>query len=113
MGSLERDKLFELSLYELNRRPQKAPTDDMEITVGQHSLHCEFKCAICLDILSKTMTTKTCLHRFCSECIISALRLGNKECPTCRLDPNFDSLISHIYPSDDGNLIPRFFSVHI
>ncbi|XP_017464323.1 PREDICTED: E3 ubiquitin-protein ligase RING1-like, partial [Rhagoletis zephyria] len=57
----------------------------------------------------KTMTTKECLHRFCSDCIITALRSGNKECPTCRKklvskrslrpDPNFDLLISKIYPS--------------
>lgn len=47
--------------------------------------------------------------RFCQECIITALRSGNKECPTCRKklvskrslrpDPNFDALISKIYPS--------------
>lgn len=57
------------------------------------------------------MTTKECLHRFCQECIITALRSGNKECPTCRKklvskrslrpDPNFDMLISKIYPSRD------------
>lgn len=55
-------------------------------------------------MLKKTMTTKECLHRFCSDCIITALRSGNKECPTCRKklvskrslrpDPNFDCLIS-------------------
>lgn len=68
-----------------------------------------FQCPICLDMLKKTMTTKECLHRFCSDCIITALRSGNKECPTCRkklvskrslrADPNFDLLISNIYPS--------------
>lgn len=62
------------------------------------------RCPICLDMLKKTMTTKECLHRFCSDCIITALRSGNKECPTCRKklvskrslrpDPNFDCLIS-------------------
>lgn len=68
-------------------------------------------CPICLDMLKKTMTTKECLHRFCSDCIITALRSGNKECPTCRKklvskrslrpDPNFDLLIAKIYPSRD------------
>lgn len=47
-----------------------------------------------------------CLHRFCSECITTALMRGNKECPTCRKkivskrslrpDPNFDALISKV-----------------
>ena len=26
-----------------------------------------------------------CLHRFCEECIVDALRKGRKECPTCRV----------------------------
>lgn len=102
-------KTWELSLYELNRTPQDAITDNTEIAVSPRSLHSELMCPICLDMLKNTMTTKECLHRFCSECIITALRSGNKECPTCRKklvskrslrpDPNFDALISKIYPS--------------
>ena len=74
-------------------------------------------------MLTSTMTTKECLHRFCAECITTALRsglllewrssvtvvlLGNKECPTCRKklvsrrslrpDPNFDALLAKIFP---------------
>nr|CAD7402754.1 unnamed protein product [Timema poppensis] len=105
------NKTWELSLYELNRTPQPVIIDNTEIAVSPRSLHREFMCPICLDILKKTMTTKECLHRFCSDCIITALRSGNKECPTCRKklvskrslrqDPNFDLLISKIYPSRD------------
>lgn len=105
------NKTWELSLYELHRAPQEAITDDTEIAVSPRSLHNELMCPICLEILNKTMTTKECLHRFCSDCIITALRSGNKECPTCRKklvskrslrpDPNFDLLISKIYPSRD------------
>lgn len=53
----------------------------------------------------------TVIHLIFQECIITALRSGNKECPTCRKklvskrslrpDPNFDTLISKIYPSRD------------
>lgn len=103
------NKTWDLSLYELNRQPQEAITDNSEIAVSPRSLHSELMCPICLDMLKKTMTTKECLHRFCSDCIITALRSGNKECPTCRKklvskrslrpDPNFDCLISKIYPS--------------
>ncbi|XP_017774440.1 PREDICTED: E3 ubiquitin-protein ligase RING1-like [Nicrophorus vespilloides] len=105
------NKTWELSLYELHRTPQEAIVDNTEIAVSPRSLHSELMCPICLDMLKKTMTTKECLHRFCSECIITALRSGNKECPTCRkklvskrslrADPNFDLLISKIYPSRD------------
>lgn len=102
-------KTWELSIYELNRQPQEVITDNTEIAVSPRSLHSELMCPICLDMLKNTMTTKECLHRFCQECIITALRSGNKECPTCRKklvskrslrpDPNFDMLISKIYPS--------------
>lgn len=104
-------KPWELSPYELHRRPQELITDNTEIAVSPRSLHSELMCPICLDMLKTTMTTKECLHRFCQECIITALRSGNKECPTCRKkliskrslrpDPNFDMLISKIYPSRD------------
>ncbi|CAK9833488.1 E3 ubiquitin-protein ligase RING2 [Anthophora retusa] len=73
------NKTWELSLYELHRTPQDAITDNTEIAVSPRSLH--------------------------------TLRSGNKECPTCRKklvskrslrpDPNFDLLISKIYPSRD------------
>ncbi|XP_030826523.1 E3 ubiquitin-protein ligase RING2-B-like, partial [Camarhynchus parvulus] len=89
----------------------EAIMDGTEIAVSPRSLHSELMCPICLDMLKNTMTTKECLHRFCSDCIVTALRSGNKECPTCRKklvskrslrpDPNFDALISKIYPSRD------------
>ncbi|XP_052865564.1 E3 ubiquitin-protein ligase RING1 isoform X2 [Anopheles cruzii] len=113
MASIEavQNKTWDLSLYELHRAPQETITDNTEIAVSPRSLHSELMCPICLDMLKKTMTTKECLHRFCSDCIITALRSGNKECPTCRKklvskrslrpDPNFDLLISKIYPSRD------------
>jgi len=74
------NKTWELSLYELHRTPQDAITDNTEIAVSPRSLHSELMCPICLDMLKKTMTTKECLHRFCSDCIITALRSGNKVC---------------------------------
>ena len=102
-------KTWELSPYELNRKPQEVITNETEIAVAPRSLHNELMCPICLDMLKDTMTTKECLHRFCHDCIITALRSGNKECPTCRKkliskrslrpDPNFDMLIMKIHPN--------------
>ncbi|CAG7832210.1 unnamed protein product [Allacma fusca] len=110
-GQVGSSKTWELSDYELHRTPQEALTDGSEIAVSPRALHSELMCPICLDMLHQTMTTKECLHRFCADCIITALRSGNKECPTCRKklvskrslrpDPNFDMLISKIYPSRD------------
>lgn len=126
------EKSWDLSLYELHRTPQEAITDEkMEIAVSARYLQSELTCPICLDMLTQTMTTKECLHRyhvinlsflnswmrdigssryrFCSECIVTALRSGNKECPTCRKklvskrslrpDPNFDELVKKIFPN--------------
>ena len=48
----------------------------------------ELKCPICLEILTETMTTKECLHRFCSDCITKSLQLVSRPvltCPTPRL----------------------------
>ncbi|XP_023344763.1 E3 ubiquitin-protein ligase RING2-A [Eurytemora carolleeae] len=102
------EKSWELSLYESLRTPQEAITENTEIAVSPKSLQSELTCPICLDMLTLTMTTKECLHRFCSDCIITALRSGNKECPTCRkklvskrslrYDPNFDNLVANIFP---------------
>jgi len=102
------EKSWDLSLYELHRTPHEAITDSTDIAVSPKSLQSELTCPICLDMLTSTMTTKECLHRFCAECIITALRSGNKECPTCRKklvskrslrpDPNFDQLVAKIFP---------------
>lgn len=53
------------------------------------------------------------MHRFCENCISTALRKCKKECPVCRRkivskrwmrpDPNFDLLISKLYPERDFN----------
>ncbi len=104
------ERSWDLSLYELHRTPQEALTGaGMEIAVSARSLQAELTCPICLDMLTQTMTTKECLHRFCAECIVTALRSGNKECPTCRKklvskrslrpDPNFDQLVEKIFPN--------------
>ncbi|KAI1732349.1 zinc finger, c3HC4 type (RING finger) domain-containing protein [Ditylenchus destructor] len=101
-------KTLELSEYDKIRTPHKAIMDGTRIRMNNRTLSTELCCPICLDLLTGTMTTKECLHRFCSECINTALMRGNKECPTCRKkivskrslrpDPNFDSLISKIWP---------------
>jgi E3 ubiquitin-protein ligase RNF1/2 len=103
-------KTWELNIYELNRVPHDIIYDtSTTIAVSPQILQNELMCPICLDILKNTMTTKECLHRFCHDCIITALRAGNKECPTCRKkliskrslrpDPNFDGIIAKIYPN--------------
>ncbi|CDW59568.1 E3 ubiquitin protein ligase RING2 A [Trichuris trichiura] len=103
------NKYWELSEYDLNRTRHDPITDDTKVELSPRALSSELMCPICLDMLRNTMTTKECLHRFCQECITTALRSGNKECPTCRSklvskrslrpDPNYDGIISRIYPN--------------
>lgn len=73
------------------------------IDMDTDDLNDDLSCPICLRVIRKAVTTIECLHRFCTECIEKSLRLGQKECPTCRErcpsrrflrpDPNFDALI--------------------
>ena len=71
-------KNWDLSLYELHRTPQEAITDNTKILISPKDLQSELTCPICLEMLTQTMTTKECLHRFCAECITTALRSGNQ-----------------------------------
>ncbi|KAJ1691943.1 hypothetical protein LUZ63_016098 [Rhynchospora breviuscula] len=81
------------------------------IYVKLEEIRKEVQCPICLGIIKKTRTVMGCLHRFCRHCIDKSMRLGNNECPACRAhcasrrslrdDPNFDALISALYPDID------------
>lgn len=105
----------------MDKKSQRVVVVESDVAICPRSVHRELMCPICLDILNQTMTTRECLHRFCSACINKALRSGNKECPTCRkkltsrrclrADPNFDQLIAKIYngeherPQDSSKVI--------
>ncbi|KAJ0966204.1 hypothetical protein J5N97_027342 [Dioscorea zingiberensis] len=90
--------------------PSEAGNDEF-ILVKLSEIRKEVQCPICLGIIRKTRTVMECLHRFCRECIDKSMRLGNNECPACRThcasrrslrdDPNYDSLISALYPDID------------
>ncbi|KAL1562770.1 RING-type E3 ubiquitin transferase [Salvia divinorum] len=84
---------------------------DEVISVSLSELRSNVQCPICLGILKNTRTVMGCLHRFCKECIDKSMRLGNKECPACRMhcasrrslrdDVVFDKLISSVFPDLD------------
>ncbi|CAF1162062.1 unnamed protein product [Rotaria sordida] len=103
---------WDLTPYEQQRKPHELLHDE-ELLISPKSLQSELTCPICLDLLRNTRTTKECLHRFCCDCIETALRSGNKECPTCRKkliskrclrrDQNIDALISKLFPIRNDN----------
>jgi len=98
-----------ITLYDMNRKPRESYTDNTKKTISIRDINRELTCPVCLGILHETQTVMQCLHRFCSECIMASLRLGNKECPSCRIpvssrrnlrpDKNFDALISALFPN--------------
>jgi len=100
-----------LTLYDVEREYRPPISDDSTTALQVRTLNIELQCPICLGVLHNTMTVMECLHRFCSGCISKSLRLGKKECPTCRTkcssrrhlrpDPNFDGIIAQIYPNLD------------
>ncbi|XP_019252457.1 PREDICTED: putative E3 ubiquitin-protein ligase RING1a isoform X2 [Nicotiana attenuata] len=81
---------------------------DELIAVSRSEIRTNVQCPICLGIIKRTRVVMGCQHRFCRECIDKSMRLGNNECPACRIhcasrrslrdDPGFDTLIEAIYP---------------
>eukprot|EP00566_Odontella_aurita_P026262 CAMPEP_0113546284 /NCGR_PEP_ID=MMETSP0015_2-20120614/11720_1 /TAXON_ID=2838 /ORGANISM="Odontella" /LENGTH=182 /DNA_ID=CAMNT_0000446721 /DNA_START=85 /DNA_END=633 /DNA_ORIENTATION=- /assembly_acc=CAM_ASM_000160 len=101
-----------LTLYDVHRKPRQVNDDpDARVRMPLKVLSAEFHCPVCLGYMKKTSIVMECLHRFCGECIQKCLRLGKKECPSCRIhipsrrslrpDPNFDALIKNIYGDVD------------
>lgn len=94
--------------YDLYREPLLLVHPDEERTLILRKLNQELTCSICLCIINSCSVVKECLHRFCHECITKYLRVGKKECPTCRAkctsqrhlrpDRRFDKLIEQMYP---------------
>jgi hypothetical protein len=88
-------------------RPQITDPDSRS-RIPARLLNAELTCPICLSIVRCTHTFMECMHRFCQECIEKYLRLGQKECPKCRVkvssrralrpDPAFDKIIQKFYP---------------
>ena len=78
---------------------------------GAETIERYLSCPVCLEIMVAPTATE-CLHRFCAMCIETSLRLGKKECPSCRLpvatrralrrDDNFESLLLTLYPDGPG-----------
>nr|GMD35079.1 putative E3 ubiquitin-protein ligase RING1a isoform X2 [Ipomoea batatas] len=78
------------------------------ISVSRSDIRGNVQCPICLGIIKRTRVVMGCQHRFCRECIDKSMRLGNNECPACRIhcasrrslrdDPIFDAIIKAIYP---------------
>ena len=66
----------------------------------------DLTCPICQELVSSPVIYRTCLHRFCSNCIETYNRQGKKECPLCRIaignrrqlrpDKNIAALIGHL-----------------
>jgi len=101
-----------LTLWDVHCAPRQVNEDpNARIRVSVKQLSSEFHCPVCLGYFNKPVTVMECLHRFCSECIEKCLRIGKKECPSCRIhipsrrslrnDSNFEDLMRSIYGDID------------
>ena len=110
----EHTEIEGVTLFELYGPCRKAETDKTVMkTLSTKVLDSELRCPICLMYLKNTHIVMECLHRFCGDCIQKSIRIGKKECPSCRLhlpsrrslrpDPNFDALLVTLY-GDIGKL---------
>ena len=103
-----------LTLYDIERKPRelKAKSTRRSVTICKHKqplnhLNTLFHCPVCLGYMKKTFIVMECLHRFCGECIQKCLRLGKKECPSCRVhipsrrslrpDLNYDAVMKKLF----------------
>ena len=108
-----------LTLYDIHRKPRQVlegpKSDESNISKAEplilriplNKVRSEFNCPICLKVMVKTTIVMECLHRFCADCIEKCLRLGMKECPSCRVhipsrrnmrrDVNYDKLIHSLF----------------
>eukprot|EP00521_Asterionellopsis_glacialis_P007349 CAMPEP_0195284470 /NCGR_PEP_ID=MMETSP0707-20130614/2654_1 /TAXON_ID=33640 /ORGANISM="Asterionellopsis glacialis, Strain CCMP134" /LENGTH=511 /DNA_ID=CAMNT_0040343819 /DNA_START=115 /DNA_END=1650 /DNA_ORIENTATION=- len=96
-----------LTLFDVHRQPRRIMNHPHQrVSLPLKLLGNEFQCPICLGYMKQTSIVMECLHRFCRDCIQKCLRLGKKQCPSCRIhipsrrslrpDPKFDLLIQHI-----------------
>lgn len=102
MGNIEIDE---------DKQVRPAITDSASVSLRVRKLNADFTCPICLGIIRDATTVMECLHRFCQECIEMSIRMGRKQCPSCRTrvptkrnlrrDVAFDALIRQIYPNID------------
>ena len=75
---------------------------------GAETVDRYLSCPICLGLLREPTATE-CLHRFCEDCIQTCLRMGKKECPSCRFpianrrllrpDHNMRAMMQALYPN--------------
>ena len=103
-----------LTLYDIHRKPRNVVGHNavegrtctmVKLPIGK--VKSEFHCPVCLKLMKKTTIVMECLHRFCAECIEKCLRIGMKECPSCRVhipsrrstrhDVSFDILIAAMF----------------
>jgi hypothetical protein len=99
-----------MELTEFDRRRPIRPLfrEKHQVSVAVRTLNADLTCRVCLGIIRNATTVMECMHRFCADCIEKSLRLGKKECPSCRTsvpsrrnlrtDNIFDSLVEKIYP---------------
>ncbi len=96
-----------LTTFDLKRSPRTLPKNyksKMKFSLKSLNVH---KCPVCLSYMKKTYIVMECLHRFCGDCIQKCLRMGMKECPSCRVhipsrrslrpDKAYDSIMESIY----------------
>ncbi len=91
-----------LTLFDIERKPRAS--EKKTCTQPLNSLNTLFQCPVCRGYMKKTFIVMECLHRFCGSCIQKCLRVGKKECPSCRVhipsrrslrpDLNYDALVS-------------------
>ncbi|CAH0522408.1 unnamed protein product [Peronospora belbahrii] len=107
---MEVELIEDCTLFDLYRQPRAPITDPKATkTLSMRQLNADLTCPVCLGIIKETMVVMECLHRFCRQCISTAIRHSKRECPSCRIhipskrslrpDVTFDAFIAKVHPN--------------
>ncbi|CAB3400961.1 unnamed protein product [Caenorhabditis bovis] len=99
-------KELQLNAYDRTRTTQIKKNKRLRIEASMKHIVPNISCDICHDVVTNSVMTKKCGHRFCDQCILLCLMRAGSTCPACRSnlnskrelkqDPRFDTIISKL-----------------
>lgn len=106
-----------LTAYDRERKPHQLRSGVDTRSVRIEWIASELACGLCSKVIQNAMVTRSCMHRFCADCILPKIHTGAKKCPLCKKvlpkksplksDANFDAIISKFSMTPERRCIKR------
>ncbi|CAI5455893.1 unnamed protein product [Caenorhabditis angaria] len=111
-------KELKLNMYDRQRQRMPVFKTQPVVEVDMKQIIPNLSCDVCHDLVTSSVMTKKCGHRFCDQCIMICIMRAGSSCPTCRQnlaskrelkqDPRFDKFIVQLV--DQRSDAPRFMA---